>query len=347
MDDAPSLMFAEAASAGDVVDRQLSVNAKAMEDLAAHLRRSDPPFALTIARGSSDHAASFAKILLETRLGIPVVSQSPSLATLYRREQPKLAGALALAISQSGRSPDLVETGRAARRQGALLVAMVNEVDSPLAQEADVVIPLHAGPERSVAATKSFIASLSAIMQLATCWSDDAAARAGMEGMGDVLRQAWRMDWSEALEQVAVVRRLLVLGRGLTWPIAAEAALKFKETAQLHAESFSSAEVAHGPMALVGKGDPVFAFTPCDAAEQGFAERLAGFAERGAQVIAVGSGNIVAPAAIQLPAAVSSDAAVTSIAMISSYYRFAESLARHLGLNPDEPPYLSKVTRTR
>ena len=347
MDDAPTLMFAEAQSAGGVVTRQIEANHAIIEELAARLRKSEPPFAVTIARGSSDHAASFAKILLETRLGIPVVSQSPSLATLYKREQPRLAGTLVLAISQSGKSPDLVEAARMARAQGALLVAMVNEPRSPLAEQAEVVVPLHAGPENSVAATKSFIASLSAISHLVACWKGDGPSKRAVEGFGELLDDAWRQDWGEAIDSVARVQELLVLGRGTTWPIAAEAALKFKETAQIHAESFSSAEVAHGPMALVGAGDPIFAFAPDDEAATGFADRLAHFAERGATVIAAGDGETIAPATIHLPVARSPDPAITAVGMICSYYRFAEALARRLGRNPDEPPFLSKVTRTR
>lgn len=347
MSDAPSRMFQEAESAGNVVAEQILRNRELLMDAATRLRRLDPPFAVSIARGSSDHAANFAKLLFETRLGIPVVSQSPSLATLYRKTSPKVAGALALAISQSGKSPDLIETARAVRGQGALLVAMVNDTGSPLAEEADIVVPLHAGAEKSVAATKSFIASLTAISQLAACWGEDGRLGEALDGAGSLLDEAWAVDWSEAIEPLAAIRQLLVLGRGLTWPIAAEAALKFKETAQIHAESFSSAEVAHGPMALVGEGDPIFAFAPTDEAAIGFADRLAAFAARGAKVIAAGSGDVVSSASVRLPIARSSDPAVTSIGMIASFYRLAEALARKLGRNPDEPPFLHKVTRTR
>ncbi|WP_375289507.1 SIS domain-containing protein [Qipengyuania sp.] len=347
MSEPQSLMLQEAESAGTVVEGQIARNRSLMVDAAARLRRLDPPFALTIARGSSDHAANFAKLLFETRLGIPVVSQSPSLATLYGKVSPKVAGAFALAISQSGKSPDLIETAKAVRGQGAFLVAMVNDPASPLAEEADIVIPLHAGSERSVAATKSFIASLTAISDLAAHWGEDRGLARALGDAGALLDNAWAMDWSEAIEPLAAVRQVLVLGRGLTWPIAAEAALKFKETAQIHAESFSSAEVAHGPMALVGEGDPILAFAPADEAAQGFAERLAAFAERGAKVIAAGSEDTTAPAAIRLPIAGSKDPAVTSIGMIASFYRLAEALARRLGRDPDDPPFLSKVTRTR
>ena len=347
MPDAQSLMYAEAQSAAAIAAAQIERNRAIMSETASRLQRLDPPFALTIARGSSDHAANFAKVLFETRLGIPVVSQSPSLATLYRKTSPRVAGTLALAISQSGKSPDLVETARAARRQGAVLVAMVNDPESPLAEEADIVIPLHAGPERSVAATKSFIASLSAVAQLTAHWGRDSRLSEAIDGIGALLDEAWGKRWDDAIEPIAAVRKLLVLGRGLTWPIAAEAALKFKETAQLFAESYSSAEVAHGPMALVGEGDPIFAFAPVDEAASGFGERLKAFADRGAKVIAAGSGDVISAASIKLPVALSCDPVVTAIGMIASYYRYAEALAREMGRNPDEPPFLSKVTRTR
>jgi len=341
-----SLMFAEAASASDVAALQIALNGDVVSRAAQRLRDLDPPFALTIARGSSDHAATFAKLLLETRLGIPVVSQAPSVATLYRATSPRVKGALALAISQSGGSPDLVETARAAREAGATLVVMVNDTTSPLAEEADILIPLHAGPERSVAATKSFIASLVAVMHLVAEWSADKALLAALDVIGPALASAWRQDWSAALEPIDGARSLLVLGRGITWPIAGEAALKFKETAQLHAEAFSSAEVAHGPMALVGPRDPILAFAPGDAAAAGFAERLATFAERGAMVIAAGRGAAVAPASLRLPVADPVHPVVDAIGMAESFYRMAEALAAKRGLDPDAPPFLSKVTRT-
>lgn len=347
MSASPSLMFEEAQSAATVVGEQIARNRAAIEQAAHYLRKLDPPFALTIARGSSDHAAAFAKLLFETRIGLPVVSQSPSLETLYRRTSPKVAGALALAISQSGRSPDLVEAAQAAKGEGAVLIAMVNDPNSPLARTADILLPLHAGPENSVAATKSFIASLAAIAQLAAVWAKDIRLHKAIETIGSLLDQAWSLDWEDALEPIAAARTLLVLGRGSTWPIASEAALKFKEVTQIHAESFSSAEVAHGPMALIAQGTPVFAFSPVDEAAKGFAQRLRQLADGGALVVAAGEGDAVASAHVPLPIALSCDPAVTAIGMIQSLYRFTERLARQLGHNPDAPPLLSKVTQTR
>jgi glucosamine--fructose-6-phosphate aminotransferase (isomerizing) len=341
-----SLMFQEAASAPTVAAGQVAANRDLMRAAGARLRALDAPFAVTIARGSSDHAAAFAKLLFETRLSLPVVSQAPSIATLYKATSARFQGAVVLAISQSGRSPDLIETARAARAAGATLIVMVNDDKSPLAEEADILIPLHAGAERSVAATKSYIASLVAITHLVAEWQGDAVLLAALDGIEASLTAAWEQDWSAALDPLAATQSLLVLGRGITWPIAAEAALKFKETAQLHAEAFSSAEVAHGPMALVGAGDPILAFAPADAAVQGFSERLAAFAERGATVIAAGQSDVVAPATVQLPVPAAGHPVIDAIGMIQSFYRLAEALAVSRGLDPDQPPFLSKVTRT-
>lgn len=345
-DEKISLMFAEASSAPAVAAAQIAANRAIVREAAARLRALDAPFAVTIARGSSDHAATFAKLLFETRLQIPVVSQAPSIATLYKATSPRFKGTVALAISQSGGSPDLIETARAAKAAGATLVVMVNDAQSPLAAEADILIPLHAGPERSVAATKSFIASLVAIAHLVAEWQQDAALLAALDAIEPALSAAWAQDWSAAQAPLEAAQSLLVLGRGITWPIANEAALKFKETAQLHAEAFSSAEVAHGPMTLVGAGDPILAFAPADEAATGFGDRLAAFAERGATVIAAGAGAVVAPAAIRLPVVEGTHPVVGTIAMIQSFYRLAEGFARARGLDPDSPPFLSKVTRT-
>ena len=341
-----TLMFREAASAPQCASRQLERNRDLVAEAAGRLRALDPPFALTIARGSSDHAASFAKHLLETRLHIPVASLPPSVTTLYQTKL-KVRGALAIAISQSGRSPDLIEAAREVREAGATLVALVNDTASPLAREADILLPLHAGEERSVAATKSFIASLVAIADLVSRWREDEALRGALASVDDVLHRAWKQDWSAALEPLATCSRMLVLGRGPTLPIAGEAALKLKETCQIQGEAFSSAEVAHGPMTLVGEGDPVLAFVPHDAGAQGFAERLATFRERGARVLAIGTADAQLDGGIGLPQAKSTDPVVSAIAMIESFYRLAEALARMRGLDPDNPPYLSKVTQTR
>lgn len=341
-----SLMFAEAAEAGAVAARQTAANRDRVGGIADRLRALDPPFVATLARGSSDHAASFAKVLLETRLRLPVVSHPPSIGSLYRTTSPRFAGVPLLAISQSGRSPDLIAAAQEAKDVGAVVIALVNDEQSPLALLADHVIPLDAGPERSVAATKSFIASLVAVTQFVAAWSRDELLGQAIVEVGDAIDRSFALDWSAALPLLTEIRSLLVLGRGLTLPIAGEAALKFKETSALHAEAFSIAEVAHGPMTLIAAGDPVFVFAPEDPAREGTAQRIAAFAERGARVIAAGDDADTGGAAIRLPIVRHAHPVIGAIGQIASFYKLAEALARARGRDPDHPPYLNKVTRT-
>ena len=332
-----TLMFNEAAEAADVIERQFARNAATVAALAAELRAAPPPFVVTCARGSSDHAATYAKYLFETRLGIVTASASPSVGSVY--EAPlALRGALYLVISQSGKSPDLLRNAQAAKAAGARVVALVNVEDSPLAELADTVLPLCAGPEKSVAATKSYLASLAAILQLGAAWHGDAALVATLSGLPAALRQAWQADWRAVTDGLADARNLFVLGRGLGLAAAQEAALKFKETCGLHAEAYSSAEVKHGPMALVGPGFPVLAFAQPDETGAGTAAAAAEFRQRGARVWLAGAGG-------DLPLADSAPE-ITPLLTIQSFYRAINALALRRGFNPDLPPHLNKVTET-
>jgi glucosamine--fructose-6-phosphate aminotransferase (isomerizing) len=217
-------MFREAAEAPQVVHAQLTANAARVAQLAERLRHSPPRAVVTCARGSSDHAATFARYLIETRLGLLTSSAAPSVSSVYEAA-PDLAGTLMLTISQSGASPDILAVVRRARAAGAHIVAMVNAEASPLAQLADVLLPLHAGPERSVAATKSYIASLAAIVQLVATWTGDVELGAALQQAPDQLARAWQLDWSAAVAHLAPVSSLYVIGRGLGLAVAQEAAL--------------------------------------------------------------------------------------------------------------------------
>lgn len=342
IDASQTRMFAEAAEAPAAVARQRRANAAPVAELAKRLKTLAPRMLFTCARGSSDHAATYAKYLFETRLGLPTVSQAPSLASLYGATQAHLAGQPFLLISQSGRSPDLLLSAEAAHAAGALVIALVNDTASPLAERADVVIPLHAGPETSVAATKSYIATLAALAHLAGLWSDDAALMAAIDRLPEDLQQAWDADWSQA-PLFTDARSLFVLGRGLTLGVAQEAALKFKETSGIHAEAFSIAEVAHGPMALVGRGFPMLVFPPNDEAAAGIDTLLADFAARGAD-IAVAGGEFAGTTA--LPIAAGLHPVTAPIAMIQAFYRMINAVAVARGRDPDHPPSLNKVTET-
>jgi glucosamine--fructose-6-phosphate aminotransferase (isomerizing) len=333
-------MFKEAAEAPARVASQLRANADLIGSLAARLRREPPRAVLTIARGSSDNAATYARYLIETRLEILTSSAAPSVTSVFDA-RPAIAGALCLAISQSGHSPDLLATARAAREGGGLLVAMVNDATSPLAQLAEVVIPLHAGPELSVAATKSFITSLSAVAQLVSQWSDDTDLSGGLEGLPDALAAAWDSDWSAPLRSLGTVRGLYTLGRGPGFGIAQEAALKLKEACGIHAEAFSTAEVRHGPMALIGPDFPVIAFVPDDAGRDDVLAAITAARSQGGEVLAVGADGATDP---KLP---HGHSALTPIIQIQGFYRLVEALSRARGFDPDRPPHLAKVTQTK
>jgi len=238
-----------------VLRGQFERNRSAVAALGARLRELAPRAVISCARGSSDHAATFAKYLIETRAGVLTASAAPSVSSVYFAPQ-NLQGCLFLAISQSGRSPDLLATAKAAKEAGAFVVALVNEDDSPLAALADQALPLCAGKEISVAATKSYLASLAAIVHLVAEWTQDEELLGSLRDAPALLECGWDLDWSRALSFLRGVEHLYVVGRGLGLGIAMEAALKCKETCGLHAEAFSSAEVLHGPPAFLGPRIP-------------------------------------------------------------------------------------------
>ncbi|MEO8113818.1 MAG: SIS domain-containing protein, partial [Phenylobacterium sp.] len=281
-------MFQEAAQASVVAARLLAANRGAAESLGERLRAARPRAVVTCGRGSSDHAATYAKYLIETGAGVLTSSSAPSVSSLYDARQD-LAEVLFLVISQSGRSPDLVSAAETARAAGALVVALVNDQASPLAALAHAALPLHAGPELSVAATKSFIAALAAVAQMVAFWTEDEALITALDALPDQLAEAWALDWTPAVDRLLAARNLYVLGRGPGFGVAQEAALKFKETCGLHAEAFSAAEVLHGPMALVDEHFPVLIFTQDDASAEGVLALARQLAGRGADVLLAGA----------------------------------------------------------
>src|SRR5271170_2281722 len=336
-------MATEIAESGAVAHRQLTANAAPTAKLAAALRARKPSFAVTIALGSSDHAALYLKHLLELKAARACALLGPSLASLYHAPL-RLADAVAIAISQSGRSPDIVAMQRAARDQGAVAIAMVNDEDSPLARGADALLPLHAGAERSVAATKSMIASLVAGASLVAHWSEDSELLSALAKLPSILDLSSAAPPSAAVETLAKAASLFVVGRGATHAVAAEAALKLKETSAIHAEAFSSAEVLHGPAGIIGPGFPVLAFAPADAAREGFFDALDRLASFGAAPLVV---DYEAHARWQTVVALGGgQPLLTPIVALHAFYRVAEATARRRGRDPDQPPHLMKVTET-
>jgi glutamine---fructose-6-phosphate transaminase (isomerizing) len=334
-------MHIEAGQSAQAVRDQLFANAQEMEQLGERLRLLAPRAVVTCARGSSDHAATFAKYLIETRLGVLTSSAAPSVSSIYD-SRPDLTNAVCLAISQSGASPDLLAAVGKAREAGALVVSLVNAKGSPLAQRSDHVVPLCAGPETSVAATKSFIASLAAVIHLVSCWAEDRELSEEIRKAPRHLERAWSLDWSPAVDRLRSATDLFVVGRGMGLGVAQEAALKLKETCGLHAEAVSAAELRHGPMALVRPGFPVLVFSQNDEARAGV-ELLAGeLVARKADVMIAGSRCQGALHLASEPA----HPVIEPMLIAQSFYRMANALSLARGLDPDRPPNLRKVTET-
>ncbi|MDL2355976.1 MAG: SIS domain-containing protein [Pseudomonadota bacterium] len=335
-------MLEEALSAADCVALQLSKDVERYAELGRKLRSTNFNSALTVARGSSDHAANYCAYLIMARMGRIVASLPMSLVTLHK--SPLVTrDTLTIAISQSGQSPDVVEPIRYFRDGGATTVALVNDIDSPLAQAAEWAMPLHAGREQSVAATKSFIASLVAGARLVAQWQNDPELTDGLAALPEALAIAARTDWSAALGVLAPARNIMVVGRGISFPIALEAALKFKETSALQAEAFSGAEIKHGPMALIEDGYPLLIFATRGPTQAGLVQLAAEMRGRGARVLLAAPAD-VAERDLTLPVAATPD--LDPIVAAQAFYVMAAHLAKARGMDPDRPRHLSKVTRT-
>ena len=340
--DSKTHMLEEALSAPAAVARQLAADQGAYAALGEALRNSPPNALLTVARGSSDHAAHYMAYLVMARLGRLVTSLPMSLITLYQ-SRIECKGLVSLAFSQSGQSPDLVAPTKFFSEGGARTVAFVNAEGSPLAAAAQHVFGLHAGPERSVAATKSYIAQLVAGARVVAAWADDEDLAAALQALPQALETAARLRWDAAVEALKGADKLFVIGRGTGLAIAMEAALKFKETCGIQAEAFSGAEVKHGPMALVEEGYPLLVFAPRGPAQAGLialAEEMRG---RGARVLLAAPRGT--PGA-ELELATTGNEDLDPIAAVQSFYPMVEALARARGLNPDQPRHLAKVTKT-
>ncbi|WP_338771491.1 SIS domain-containing protein [Massilia sp. METH4] len=336
------MMLKEALSAAECVAGQLAHDADRYADLGRKLAGTPFATALTVARGSSDHASNYIAYLIMARLGRVVASLPMSLVTLHKSPL-RTEGTLTIAVSQSGQSPDVVEPIRYFRAGGATTVALVNDIDSPLAQAAEWAMPLRAGKEQSVAATKSFITSLVAGARLVASWQDDGELKDGLAALPEALAAATQANWQQAVDVLAPARNIMVVGRGIGFPVALEASLKFKETSALQAEAFSGAEIKHGPMALIDEGYPLLIFAtrgPTQAGLLALADEMRG---RGARVLLAAPGD-VAQRDLTLPVAATPD--LDPIVAIQAFYVMAAKLSAARGLDPDRPRHLSKVTRT-
>jgi glucosamine--fructose-6-phosphate aminotransferase (isomerizing) len=337
-----SQLARELREAPDAVARQREALRGPLQQLAPRLRRLSPRVVVTCARGSSAHAATFGKHLIERHIAIPVAAAAPNIATVYKRDL-RLKDQLALFISQSGRSDDLIEQAASARRAGALTVGLINAADSPLAAACEIVLPISAGPELAVAATKSFVASLSALLLLTAEWIGDEDMREAVFRLPERLAQAAALDWDAALGRLAKAPGTIAIGRGPTLAIAREAALKLKETCRMQAEAYSGAEFLHGPVTLVSRGYPILMFVPGDAAGANFGELAGDLVAKGAAVFTTAE----AAGATLLPVVAKDQPEADAICIIQAFYGMMIDLAAKRGMSADRPRHLQKVTRTR
>lgn len=337
-----SLMYQEIREIPAAVQRLLDESGPAIREAAGAARALDPSVIVTVARGSSDHACTYLKYVAELTLGLPVASVGPSVSSIYGAKL-KLPKALCISVSQSGKSPDIVDLAGAARAGGAMTLAVTNDAASPLARAADRVIDIAAGPERSVAATKTFVTSAVAGLALLAEWQQDRALLAAIAALPERLARACAADWGALAGVMATESSLFTIARGPSFAMSGEAALKFKETCRIHAENYSSAEVMHGPVSIVGDGFPVLAFAAADAAEQAVAGIADAMAGKGARVFA--TTDKVKTAAV-LPAVRTDHWLTDPLALIVSFYAMVERVAVARGIDPDAPRHLRKVTET-
>ena len=310
-----------------------------IEAIARALRRRSFSFVVVCGRGSSGPAGVYLRYLIETHLGYVVSASAPSIITSYRKV-PSVDGALFIVISQSGRSPDLVAATRAARRGNALTLAIANDPNSPAAEAAHLVLPIEAGHERAVAATKTVVNSLIACAELVGRWADDEALGAAVERLPARLVRALDLDWSAWTATLKGTPTPFVTGRGHGFGTIREVALKMSETLRLPALAYSAAELRHGPRAALGQSTPVLALRQNDEVAEGVDALVRDLRQQGVPVEVCGG-----PLGT-LPWMPDDHPACDPIAMLIPAYRSIEAEARARGFDPDSPPSLSKVTET-
>ena len=345
-----TLMEQETRQSPSVIAKQLQHNDALWQQITQTIKEKQPAFALTIARGSSDHAANFGRYLIETRCKMICASAAPSVWTLYDAK-PKLDNALVIAISQSGKSPDICQALEYAKNHGAITLALVNDMDAPLAHIAEYAIDLCAGAEKAVAATKSYIASLVAMLHFCGHYTKDEPLLDTLKTLPEKLEANLNHNWQSAIDILSPAQSTMIVGRGLGYPIAQEAALKLKETSTLHAEAFSSAEILHGPVALVKPEYPILLMPQQDATFEQNLKLAAHLKELGAHLLISAHSQTqkyFAPYTKHiLPISQAAHPMLEPLSNITAFYTMANKLSLARNCNPDQPQNLKKVTKTQ
>lgn len=329
-----------------LVEQLLRDPPPALSALVSGLCANPPRFVGFVARGSSAHAALFGRVLLESRMRVPVSMLRPSAWSLYH-SGPRLDGALVIAVSQSGRGEDLTSVLSTARAEGARTVAIVNHPDSLLAAAADTVLECRAHPERSIPATKSVMAQLMLLWLLCEGWTSGGSSAVGIELTG-ALQAALTADAAALAARLAHVEHVFVLGRGVAEPVALELALKLKEMARVHASAWSSAEFLHGPITLLGPTNRVLVLDAGGASSEDAVQTARTIAQRGGEAYLVRAGRwrgFRDAKALAIQADL--DEGVAAILLLALGQRLALKLGLARGVDPSSPPLLRKVISTR
>ncbi len=332
-----------------VLARLLEREAEAARQIAAAIRASRVRYVLIAARGTSDNAARYGQYLLGAHNRLPVGLATPSLFSVYG-EPPRLEGGLVIGISQSGQSPDIVAVLAEARRQGVLALAITNERESPLAAEAGLVLPLHAGEERAVAATKTYTASLAALALLSCALDGDIGRLEALQQVPAALARV--LDEEEgiarAVDRYRYMESCVVLGRGYNYATAYEIALKLKELNSLLAEPYSSADFMHGPIAVVGTGFPALVVAPSGKMFETMHRFSLELKARGAELLVISDRPaLLAEAVTPLPLPEGVPEWLSPLVAVVPGQLFALHLTLIKGNDPDQPSGLLKVTRTQ
>ncbi len=336
-----TLMFQEAKESAEAVRRQIAKHSDDFARIGSILRKKTPNVAVMVGRGSSDHAGVYGRYLIEILQGVITSPSGLSVSSLYKAPL-HTQNIVSFAISQSGQSPDLVSSVKNIRAHGGYTIALTNTVNSALGAGADATIDLCAGPEESVAATKSFITSMAALVLIIAHWTNDFDLLNAVNTLPDRLEKAWSLDWSAASGAFEQASNAFILGRGVGYGITREAALKFKETSGIHAEAYSAAEVLHGPSAIIEPGFPILAFSQNDETRGSVEATLNKLARMGANIFTAGVDH---PDCTSLPT-LEAHPLIQPILMIQSFYKLVNGVSVARGFNPDKPPHLSKVTET-
>lgn len=329
-----TLMKQEAGDAWHRVEQQIDQNKALLVQLGERLRQFSPEFVYIVGRGTSDHAGVFARYLFEVELGVVVAAAAPSVASLFSR-QLKLQRALVLIISQSGRSEDILAQAKAAKASGALVVALVNDMTSPLTEIADFTVPLHAGPEKAVAATKSYLCTLAALLQIAAYWKQDDALHQAIVTLPLALHAVCLEPAQLQLPHLQHIRHGVVLGRAFGYAISREIALKIKEVCGIQAEAFSSAEFLHGPISLLNQPLTLLNVMLEDETAAAHQAQISEVQKRGGTVVTLHNPLQGIHPRIQ------------PLLLMQRFYLDIEAIAVAMGKNPDAPVGLNKVTITR